>query len=103
MTIHARSAAGAAAAPQSAAKASPPTTEEARRFIEDTEKRLLDLNTKSQRAAWVYESFITDDTEAIAAQADQAVKDATAILDYFAPLKQWLDEQNKLNGAKVGW
>ena len=21
--------------------------------------------------------------------------DATAILDYFAPLKQWLDEQNK--------
>lgn len=29
--------------------------------------------------------------------------DATAILDYFAPLKQWLDEQNKLNGVKVGW
>jgi peptidyl-dipeptidase A len=27
--------------------------------------------------------------------------DATAILDYFAPLKQWLDEQNK--DAKVGW
>ena len=27
--------------------------------------------------------------------------DATAILDYFAPLKQWLDEQNK--GHKIGW
>jgi peptidyl-dipeptidase A len=27
--------------------------------------------------------------------------DATAILDYFAPLKQWLDAQNK--GKKVGW
>jgi peptidyl-dipeptidase A len=27
--------------------------------------------------------------------------DATAILDYFAPLKKWLDEQNK--GQKVGW
>ncbi len=27
--------------------------------------------------------------------------DATAILDYFAPLKQWLDEQNK--GHKSGW
>jgi len=26
--------------------------------------------------------------------------DATAILDYFAPLKKWLDEQNK--GMKVG-
>ncbi len=27
--------------------------------------------------------------------------DATAILDYFAPLQKWLDEQNK--GAPVGW
>jgi peptidyl-dipeptidase A len=27
--------------------------------------------------------------------------DATAMLDYFAPLKKWLDEQNK--GHKVGW
>ena len=27
--------------------------------------------------------------------------DATAILDYFAPLKQWLEEQNK--GKTVGW
>jgi peptidyl-dipeptidase A len=27
--------------------------------------------------------------------------DATAILDYFAPLQKWLDEQNK--GASIGW
>jgi len=27
--------------------------------------------------------------------------DASAIMEYFAPLKQWLDEQNK--GQKVGW
>ncbi|MGE5234489.1 MAG: M2 family metallopeptidase, partial [Acidobacteriota bacterium] len=27
--------------------------------------------------------------------------DATAILDYFAPLQKWLDEQNK--GQKCGW
>jgi peptidyl-dipeptidase A len=27
--------------------------------------------------------------------------DATAILEYYAPLKQWLDEQNK--GHKVDW
>jgi peptidyl-dipeptidase A len=27
--------------------------------------------------------------------------DGTALLEYFAPLKQWLDEQNK--GKKVGW
>jgi peptidyl-dipeptidase A len=31
----------------------------------------------------------------------QRQMDATAILDYFAPLKKWLDEQNK--GQKPGW
>ena len=31
----------------------------------------------------------------------QREMDATAILDYFAPLKQWLDEQNR--GHAVGW
>jgi len=31
----------------------------------------------------------------------QRQMDATAILDYFAPLQKWLDEQNK--GQKVGW
>lgn len=29
--------------------------------------------------------------------------DATAMLDYFAPLKKWLDEQNAKNGVKPGW
>jgi len=27
--------------------------------------------------------------------------DATAILDYFAPLSTWLDQQ--LKGQKIGW
>jgi peptidyl-dipeptidase A len=31
----------------------------------------------------------------------QRQMDATAILDYFAPLQRWLDEQNK--GQKSGW
>ena len=31
----------------------------------------------------------------------QRQMDATAILDYFAPLKKWLDEQNR--GKPVGW
>jgi peptidyl-dipeptidase A len=38
---------------------------------------------------------------ALAALTGQKQMDATAILDYFAPLKQWLDEQNK--GKPVGW
>jgi peptidyl-dipeptidase A len=29
--------------------------------------------------------------------------DATALADYFAPLKIWLDDQNKKNNYPVGW
>ncbi|MBV9574411.1 MAG: M2 family metallopeptidase [Acidobacteriales bacterium] len=39
--------------------------------------------------------------EALETLTGQREMDATAILDYFAPLKKWLDEQNK--GQKVGW
>ncbi|MCC6862116.1 MAG: M2 family metallopeptidase [Bryobacterales bacterium] len=39
--------------------------------------------------------------EALQALTGEKQMDATAILDYFAPLKQWLDEQNK--GKPVGW
>ena len=39
--------------------------------------------------------------EALEALTGQRQMDATAIVDYFAPLKAWLDEQNR--GHKVGW
>lgn len=39
-----------------------------------------------------------DELEALTGQRDM---DATAILDYFAPLKIWLDEQNQ--GRQCGW
>jgi len=39
--------------------------------------------------------------DALQAISGQRPMDATAILDYFAPLKKWLDEQNK--GEKLGW
>lgn len=39
--------------------------------------------------------------EAMQALTGQREGDASAILEYFAPLKMWLDEQNK--GMKVGW
>ena len=39
--------------------------------------------------------------EALEALTGQRQMDATAILDYFAPLKQWLDEQNR--GKPMGW
>jgi peptidyl-dipeptidase A len=39
--------------------------------------------------------------DAMEALTGQREADAGAILEYFAPLKKWLDEQNK--GMKVGW
>ncbi len=70
----------AASAAQPQAAAPPPTVEEARQFTDAAEKRLLDLWVKASRAQWVQETFITDDTEILAAQADQNVKAATSEL-----------------------
>jgi peptidyl-dipeptidase A len=39
--------------------------------------------------------------DALEAVTGQREMDATAILDYFAPLQEWLDEQNK--GRQCGW
>jgi peptidyl-dipeptidase A len=78
MAVHPKDFADPAAA--AAAASAPPTVEEARQFIDAAEKRLLDLWIKDQRAEWVYENFITDDTQQMAAQADQAVADATSEL-----------------------
>jgi peptidyl-dipeptidase A len=41
--------------------------------------------------------------EALATLTDEKQMDATAIEDYFAPLKTWLDEQNKAHNYPVGW
>ncbi len=53
-----------AAAPQSA-----PTVDEARRFIVEAEQTLLALWTAAERASWVQATYITGDTEILAAQA----------------------------------
>ncbi len=59
-----------AAAPKKAAAkstAAKPTAAEARKFLEDASKRLLDLSIEAGRAAWVQENFITEDTQILAA------------------------------------
>jgi peptidyl-dipeptidase A len=40
---------------------------------------------------------------ALFAMTGERQMDSSAIADYFAPLKKWLDEQNAKNGVKVGW
>jgi peptidyl-dipeptidase A len=59
------------------AKTSPPTVEETTKFINEAEQRLLDLGVKSSRASWVADNFITDDTEQIAADANEVLNTAS--------------------------
>ncbi len=51
----------------------PVDAEQARTFIEAAEARLVDLWIAHQRASWVQSTFITDDTERLAAKAYQDV------------------------------
>ena len=54
--------------------------DEAEKFLADAEKRLLDLNIKAGRADWVKSTFITDDTELMAAEANENLIAATTEL-----------------------
>jgi peptidyl-dipeptidase A len=49
-----------------------PTVAEAEAFIKNAEARMLELNTTASRADWVKATYITDDTEFLAAQADES-------------------------------
>lgn len=55
-----------------AKKSASPTVMEAEKFIAETEQKLFELGNKAQRAAWVQENFITDDTEQMGAEANEA-------------------------------
>ena len=56
------------------------TKAEAQKFLTDAEQRLLDLNIKAGRADWVKSTFITDDTESLAAEANDTLIAATTEL-----------------------
>jgi len=58
----------------------PPTVAEAEQFIKDAEARLNDLTIRQAHAAWVQSNFITEDTEILAAEANEAVIGATTDL-----------------------
>jgi peptidyl-dipeptidase A len=65
-------------AKKAAEKKSSPTLADAQKFLEEAESRLFDLTNKAQRASWVEENFITDDTEQIAADANQELSGFSA-------------------------
>jgi peptidyl-dipeptidase A len=51
--------------------ASAPTVAEAQAFVQEAEGQLEDLGVKAARASWVQATYITDDTEALAAEAQK--------------------------------
>jgi peptidyl-dipeptidase A len=53
------------------------TPEEAKAFIDDAEQKLLALGNDAQRADWIKDTYITDDTEAVAAIIDERAINAT--------------------------
>jgi len=57
-----------------------PTPEEARKFIDDAEQKLLVLGVDAQRADWIKSTYITDDTELVSAKLDERAIAAT--VDY---------------------
>ncbi|HEV8370620.1 MAG TPA: M2 family metallopeptidase [Pyrinomonadaceae bacterium] len=64
------------------------TPAEAEKFMGDVEKRLMELSIKSGRADWVKSTYITDDTEALAADAN---KDLIAATTEFAEQSKRFD------------
>jgi peptidyl-dipeptidase A len=53
------------------------TPAEAQKFMDDVEKRLMELSIKSGRADWIKSTYITDDTEELAAEANKELIAAT--------------------------
>src|SRR5438105_10783743 len=56
------------------------TVADAKKFLDDAEAKLLVLSVESGRADWVKATFITDDTELLAAKADGRLIAATVEL-----------------------
>jgi peptidyl-dipeptidase A len=73
-------AAGALALATVAQAQTKPTAEEAKKFIEEAEARLSELTNNAERASWVQSTYITPDTETIAAQANAVL--TAAGVDY---------------------
>jgi peptidyl-dipeptidase A len=59
---------------------SAPNEAEARKFVEDANRTMLALSVEGNRANWVAETYITEDTQALSARASQAYIDTIARL-----------------------
>ncbi|HKB07027.1 MAG TPA: M2 family metallopeptidase, partial [Candidatus Polarisedimenticolia bacterium] len=92
-------------------KAPPPpegsqkTLAAAKAFIESAEKRLLELGVASDRADWVQQNFITEDTEQMAAVTKKnliaAVTDLALKAKRFDGVKLPADQRRKFDLLKL--
>jgi len=57
-----------------------PTPEDARKFIDDAEQKLLVLSVDQSRADWIKDTYITQDTEDVSAKLDERA--INAAVDY---------------------
>ncbi|MDX2154645.1 MAG: M2 family metallopeptidase [Bryobacteraceae bacterium] len=82
------------------------TEQDARRFLEEAEQQLLRLSEEASRAQWVQATYITHDTEILAAQASEKLAAATADLAKkaakFANVKLPAELERKLTLLRVG-
>jgi peptidyl-dipeptidase A len=65
---------------------------EAEKFMADVEKRLKELSVKSGRADWVKSTYITDDTEKIAADANT---------DLIAATTEYAEQAKRFDGVDL--
>jgi peptidyl-dipeptidase A len=71
---------GAPASAQTATASWPLTAEGAAQFVADAETQVARSNILTNRAGWIMENFITDDTEALSADAGQAANELSTRL-----------------------
>src|SRR6266849_8054968 len=70
----------------------PRTLAEAEEFMKKAEARLAELGTKVNQAGWVHENFITEDTEALSADANDELTAVTTEL---------VEQSKRFNGLKM--
>ena len=93
---------GCSPAPQSAAA---PTAADAKAFLDHANATTLKLGIEQSQASWVQQTFITDDTEALAARANQAANEAGATFAresmQYDQVQVPADERRQLNLLKA--
>src|SRR5216683_5610607 len=86
--------------------AAPPTVQEAKKFLDDAEKKLFALGYEAGQASWIQSTYITDDTEAVAAKENErAIGESVRLAKAatrFDGLKLPADMARKMLLLKVG-